>query len=129
MSRRRFVFDTSALVSAALFVGSVPDRAFRRALELGDVLLSAETLAEATDVLRRPKFDRYVTVGVREEFLEALVERAASIQPALTSRPAWRRAPPGCELCVSPEDRKMGGQTRVTSESGSRLAGRGLRAS
>ncbi len=42
----RYVFDTNALISAALFEGSTPDRAFRWALRHGHVLTSPDTLDE-----------------------------------------------------------------------------------
>lgn len=96
MSRRRFVFDTTALVGASLFEGSVPDRALRQALALGDVLLSAETLGEAADVLRRPKFDKYVSAAVREEFLEAFVDRAS-----------WVEVTEEVRACRDPKDDKF----------------------
>lgn len=60
MSRsRRVVLDTSVLVSAALYTGSVPDQALSKALESSDLCASVETLAELEQVLDRGKFDRY----------------------------------------------------------------------
>ncbi len=38
-----FVFDTNALVSAHLIVGSVSDQAFRKALQLGEIAISEAT--------------------------------------------------------------------------------------
>lgn len=96
MNRRRFVFDTTTLVSAALIRGSMPDRALQHALKWGDVLLSAETLHELAGVLRRPKFDRYVSVAVREEFLEAFVERAV-----------WAEVTEEVHACRDPKDDKF----------------------
>lgn len=93
MNRHRFVLDTSTLVGATLFEGSIPDRAVRCAFALGDVLLSAETLREVADVLRRPKFDRYVTLAVREEFLVSYVERAK-----------WIEATEIVQACRDPKD-------------------------
>lgn len=55
----RVVFDASALVSAALRVGSPPHRALAHALREGEVCVSSATLAELDEVLMRPKFDRY----------------------------------------------------------------------
>lgn len=78
---RRYVFDTNTLISAALFEGSTPDRAFRWTLRHGRVLASPDTLAELVAVLGREKFDRYLTVEEREAFLEAFVERADIIEP------------------------------------------------
>ena len=43
--------------------------------------MSASTLEELADVLERAKFDRYLTGSEREEFLEALVERAIFVEP------------------------------------------------
>jgi predicted nucleic acid-binding protein len=50
------VFDASALVSAALQVNSVPERALLRAEEVDVFALSAEVDAEIGGVLGRPKF-------------------------------------------------------------------------
>ena len=60
MSRnRRVVVDTSTLVSAALYTGSIPDQALSKALKYFDLCASVETLAELAQVLPRGKFDRY----------------------------------------------------------------------
>ena len=95
-SRSRYVFDTSTIVSATLFEHSKPDRAFRRALKRGRVLLSLATLEELAEVLQREKFDRYVTLAEREEFLEALVERALFVEPTEE-----------IEACRDPKDDKF----------------------
>jgi predicted nucleic acid-binding protein len=50
------VFDVSALVSAALKVNSVPERALLRAEEVDVFALSAEVDAEIAGVPGRPKF-------------------------------------------------------------------------
>jgi predicted nucleic acid-binding protein len=50
------VFDASAVVSAALQVDSVPERALLRAEGVDVVALSAEVHAEIAGVLGRPKF-------------------------------------------------------------------------
>jgi putative PIN family toxin of toxin-antitoxin system len=63
-----------------LFEHSTPGRALLQALRLGEILLSQATLEELAEVLQREKFDRYVTTAQREEFLEALVERANFIE-------------------------------------------------
>ncbi len=84
--KTRFVFDTNTLISAVLFKNSKPGQAFQYALKNGDILLSPETLAELNDVLSRNKFDRYVTREKREEFLEALLDRAILIEPIETVR-------------------------------------------
>ncbi|MBD2774385.1 putative toxin-antitoxin system toxin component, PIN family [Iningainema tapete] len=80
-SKARFVFDTNVLISALLFRNSKPGQALRLAVKRGDILLSKQTLEELNEVLSRPKFDRYVTSEEKEEFLEALVERAILVEP------------------------------------------------
>ena len=80
----RYVFDTNTLVSAALFEGSTPGRAFRLALRTGALLASPETLAELSEVLSRGKLERYVTQEEREEFFGVLVARAEIVEPTET---------------------------------------------
>lgn len=85
MSRRldaplRSVFDTNAFISALLFEHSTPGRAVRTALHRGVILVSAETVAELSDVVGRSKFDRYVTPEERGRFVSALVRRAELVE-------------------------------------------------
>ena len=68
----RSVFDTSVTVSAVLLPHSVPCQAFDRARERGRILTPAATLQELNEVLRRPRFDKYVKEGERLEFLAGL---------------------------------------------------------
>ncbi len=67
---RRLVFDTSTLVSAALRVGSLPQRALAEALSVGELCVCPSTLAELDEVLMRAKFDRYQPAAVRREFAD-----------------------------------------------------------
>jgi len=83
-SSPRFVFDTNTLVSAALFEGGVPDRALRRALAEGTVLLSQPTFEEIDDVLAREKFEKYLTLDERATFVEALVDRCEFAAPSVS---------------------------------------------
>jgi len=76
----RCVFDTNALISAALLESSIPARAFRLGLECGQILFSSATIEELSEVLYRPKFDRYMTLGGRDEFFDAFVNRAILIE-------------------------------------------------
>jgi uncharacterized protein len=72
----RAVFDTSVAVSAVLLPRSIPRQAFDFAVESGRLLLSEAAIAELDDVLRRPKFDKYVSEQKRLEFLLSLVNFA-----------------------------------------------------
>ena len=79
MSRiQRVILDTSTLVSAALRMGSVPDRALLKALRTCDVCASVETLDELARVLDGKKFDRYCDRESRRSFV-ALIRRSVRL--------------------------------------------------
>ena len=75
-SKLRVVFDTSVVVSAVLLPQSVPRQAFDRVQEQGKILISAATVDELNEVLRRQHFDKYVREAQRLEFLAALIREA-----------------------------------------------------
>ncbi|MBI2299170.1 MAG: putative toxin-antitoxin system toxin component, PIN family [Armatimonadetes bacterium] len=79
-SDQRYVFDTNALVSAALLARSVSRQAFELACDTGEVIVSAETIVELVDVLRRPKFDRYVPEVDRAGFVARLITEATAVE-------------------------------------------------
>jgi uncharacterized protein len=70
--RERIVADTNCLVSRLLLPSSVPSRAVRKAADFGLLLVSEATMDELADVLSRPKFDRYVSMQDRQQFLRLL---------------------------------------------------------
>jgi len=76
----RFVFDTNVIVSALLIKRSVARRAFDRARERGDILLSFEVIEELYDVLGRPAFDRYIDEDDRLQFLTILVKESTLVE-------------------------------------------------
>jgi len=76
----RTVIDTGVVVSAVLLPRSVPRRALDVAAAQGRVLVSDETITELDDVLRRPKFDKYLSEERRLEFLAALVREAETVE-------------------------------------------------
>lgn len=78
-SNFRTVIDTSVIVSAVLLPRSVPRQAFDTAASRGALLVSEETIAELDEVLRRPKFDMYVSETRRLQFLAALLREAEVI--------------------------------------------------
>jgi putative PIN family toxin of toxin-antitoxin system len=75
----RTVIDTSVTVSAVLLPRSVPRQAFDAAVAHGKMLVSEATLAELEEVLRRPKFNKYLAEDKRLEFLAALVREAEGV--------------------------------------------------
>ncbi|XWK87480.1 MAG: putative toxin-antitoxin system toxin component, PIN family [Phormidium sp.] len=81
MNEQRFVFDTNVLISALLFSQSKPRQALDKAQDMGIVLLSNDVFLELETVLLRPKFERYITLEKRTEFLEELAETTLFIEP------------------------------------------------
>lgn len=75
-SKPRYVFDANAIVSALLLPGSIPRRAFDKACEQGQLLLSELVINELDDVLRRPRLEKYIREDERIHFLVALLREA-----------------------------------------------------
>lgn len=71
-ARLRIVADTNCLVSRLLFSSSIPGRAVRKAVDTGLLLVSETTMEELADVVTRRKFDRYVSLKDRQQFLRLL---------------------------------------------------------
>ena len=76
----RFVFDTNALISAALLSNSTSRQALKKAEQLGTVFLSKESLSEFAEVLLRSKFDKYLPLEDRLEFINRVEARYASVE-------------------------------------------------
>lgn len=83
-ARRRVVLDTNTLISGVLLSHSVPGQAVRKAITEDLILVSENSLYELADVLSRKKFDRYLRVEDREEFVR-LVLRVADMVPIVTA--------------------------------------------
>jgi putative PIN family toxin of toxin-antitoxin system len=79
MSKLRVVLDTGVVVRAVLLPRSVTRHAFDAAAGRGRLLVSEATIAEPDEVLRRPKFDKYLPEEKRLEFLTALVREAEPV--------------------------------------------------
>lgn len=80
--RRRIVVDTNVVISRLLRPPSLPGQAMRRAVDQGTLLMSAATMEELAQVLARPKFDPYVSIGERQRFL-LLLGRIVEMVPIL----------------------------------------------
>ena len=80
MNELRAVLDTNVLVSAVLLPHSIPRRVFDHVILKARLLLSEAVIAELSDVLSRPKFDRYVSAGDRLEFLAKTIRDAESVE-------------------------------------------------
>ena len=68
----RLVVDTNVLISRLLSPHSVAARAVDLVITEGCLLVSEATLSELARVLARPKFDRYVDIEDRREFIRHL---------------------------------------------------------
>ncbi len=78
--RERIVADTNCLVSRLLLPSSVPGDAVRKAADSRLLLVSEATMNELADVLARAKFDRYISLADRQQFLR-LLGRVAEFVP------------------------------------------------
>jgi putative PIN family toxin of toxin-antitoxin system len=70
--RERIVVDTNCLISRLLLPSSIPGKAVRKAADSGIFLVSEAPMNELADVLARPKFDRYISLEDRQQFLRLL---------------------------------------------------------
>jgi len=70
----KYVLDTNIIVSALLFKNSQPRQALDKARYQGIILMSQSIWLEITDVLTRPKFERYVTSTEKDLFISWLAE-------------------------------------------------------
>ena len=66
----RVVFDTSTLAGAILRRNSTPRKALDFALNLCELCVSLESLAELETVLARPHFARYAPIEARIAFVD-----------------------------------------------------------
>ncbi|GBO52618.1 hypothetical protein APA_287 [Pseudanabaena sp. lw0831] len=83
MSKSRIVLDSNVILSAALFKQSTPRKALDKAAISGQILISNEIIGELQDIFNRPKFDKYSSRIVRNEFLNdflAVVENVEIVQ-------------------------------------------------
>lgn len=72
MARERIVIDTNVLISGLLSAKSKPALALERAVTVGHLVATADTLRELVTTLMAPKFDPYVTRGARDALLMRL---------------------------------------------------------
>ena len=97
----RLVIDTSTLIGAVLRPNSVPRQAFLAAVKSYELCVSSATLNELRDVLQRDKFDNYLPLQERMEFLALLIERCLHWDVDAASEQAVSGA------CRDPKDDKF----------------------
>jgi uncharacterized protein len=76
----RSVLDTNVIISAALFEHSKPALALRKAFSEGEVLFSQATENELEEIIFQNKFDPYLTVEERTEFLQYFFKQSTKIE-------------------------------------------------
>lgn len=84
-----FVFDTNVLLSAIFNENSIPGRALKEARTKGTLLVSDEIVSEYLDVFARDKFNRWLSLETRINFIENIVTNALPI-PVLENMIACR---------------------------------------
>ena len=84
IDRPRVVVDTNVLISRLLAPNSVPGQAVSHAVRQGRLLASDATLEELAEVLGRAKFDRYLTLDERQQFVRLLARIVD--RPSITHR-------------------------------------------
>jgi putative PIN family toxin of toxin-antitoxin system len=72
MDKLRFVIDTNVLVSSVLIANSPSDLSLKIIRKIGNILFSETTFQELEEVLNRQKFNRYVDLNIRLQFLAKL---------------------------------------------------------
>ncbi|MFM7431047.1 MAG: putative toxin-antitoxin system toxin component, PIN family [Flammeovirgaceae bacterium] len=76
----RIVFDSNVLIWALLNEYSFSGLALNKSEFLNDdFIISNATMAEAIEVVMRPKFDRYLSVSIRQSFLEEYELKASNV--------------------------------------------------
>lgn len=73
---KRVVVDTNVFVSRLLRFDSVPGCAAEKAIHHATLLVSQSTMNELAEVLSQSKFDRYVTVEQRMQFVRLIAQTA-----------------------------------------------------
>ena len=94
-NKYRFVIDANVLVSAVLFKNSKPRKAFDKALDHGEIIISIPVLSELNKVLNRKKFNKYLLENEKKAFL-ALLFKEAKLEDPLAE----------IHICRDPKDDK-----------------------
>ena len=96
VGRLRFVLDTNVFIDAICFRTSFGRRAYNLVTETSEVVVSLEIFAELEAVLRRPKFERFLTIDERMAALSAIRQETTPAEPWCNYR-----------ICRDPSDDKF----------------------
>lgn len=75
------IFDTNIWISYSLFPGSSLSSVVGQTLSITPYAMSDETFSELVEVLLRPKFDRFVSLELRQTTLESIAYGAKWFTP------------------------------------------------
>jgi uncharacterized protein len=82
--RKNIVLDTNTVLSATLFPLSIVGKAYDKALDNFQPVISSKTYAELDNVFRRSKFDKYLEEADRLLSLESYRQDTIFIEPSAT---------------------------------------------
>jgi len=74
------LLDTNVIISALCFPFSKPRKAFDLAIKNGNLLTSEDTFNELKTVLLKQKFDTYIELSLRQEFLKQYSKLCKTVQ-------------------------------------------------
>jgi uncharacterized protein len=80
MNKLRIVVDVNVIISSLLFANSKPRKALDIIRQNHFILMSENTLLELEQVLNRPKFNKYITLEERQDFLTQLLEKVFLVE-------------------------------------------------
>lgn len=78
--RKNIVLDTNTVLSATLYPDSIVGRAFQKATNHYQIVLSTKVWNEYNDVITRPKFDKYLDEFDRLFFITSMKQNALFIE-------------------------------------------------
>ena len=74
------LLDTNIIISALCFPFSKPRKAFDLAIKNGNLLTSEDTFNELKTALLKQKFDKYIELNLRQEFLKLYSKLCKTVQ-------------------------------------------------
>jgi putative PIN family toxin of toxin-antitoxin system len=78
-AKSRIILETNVIISALLREKSPARKVFDKANAGGEVLVSTSTMLELYEVIRKPKFDKYISLERRTQFIAAFLASATQI--------------------------------------------------
>jgi putative PIN family toxin of toxin-antitoxin system len=93
---KKIVIDTGTLISASFRIGSIPSQAYLKALREFSVCVSEATFTELETVMRRDKFNKYLSLEDRLSFVELYRKKST-----------WYKVTESVFDCRDPNDNKF----------------------